>query len=325
MPGLAARVRAVLPDAVTPWADRAYAAGVTRATSGRDAARSWYRLRRPRTFNEKILHRMAFDRRPLLVTFADRVAARDYVADIVGPDLLTTVYTIEDDPQRIRWEALPREYACKVTHASNAAVFVTDAADPESRLPSDVRGLGWMRLVVRPEHASPDRIAAVMAHWLSMTYSQSEWAYTQVPRRVVVEEFLSPADGQPVTDLKFYVMNGRCRALQMLRWQAAGAQSAASLDFFSPTGERLPMSFLTPTSDLPFPVPELLPRMRAIAESLGAGIDMVRVDLYCVDGRIVFGEFTNYPNAGMNRFRPSSVDEEWGSYWTLDRWSPSRR
>ena len=36
-------------------------------------------LSSPNTFNEKVLHRMLFDRRPILTTFADKLAVRDYV------------------------------------------------------------------------------------------------------------------------------------------------------------------------------------------------------------------------------------------------------
>jgi hypothetical protein len=45
----------------------------------------------------------------------------------------------------------------------------------------------------------------------------------------------------------------------------------------------------------------------------------VRVDLYELDGRIVFGELTNSPAAANARFDPPAFDLEVGSWWTLPR------
>ena len=39
----------------------------------------------PQTFNEKILSKMVWDRRPILVTCADKVAAADHIARQSGP------------------------------------------------------------------------------------------------------------------------------------------------------------------------------------------------------------------------------------------------
>jgi teichuronopeptide biosynthesis TupA-like protein len=46
-------------------------------------------------------------------------------------------------------------------------------------------------------------------------------------------------------------------------------------------------------------------------------LDFLRVDMYNVNGRIVFGEFTNYPGAGLDRFFPPEFDELFGSTWRV--------
>jgi hypothetical protein len=55
--------------------------------------------------------------------------------------------------------------------------------------------------------------------------------------------------------------------------------------------------------------------MFEIARTLSAGTDFVRVDLYNLGGRIVFGELTNYPQSGLRKFDPRSFDLTLGSYW----------
>jgi hypothetical protein len=65
------------------------------------------------------------------------------------------------------------------------------------------------------------------------------------------------------------------------------------------------------------PLPEALAEFVSVAEELGRGVDFVRVDLYDLAGRVVFGELTNYPAAGVDDFRPATFDEELGTRWDI--------
>ncbi len=72
-------------------------------------------------------------------------------------------------------------------------------------------------------------------------------------------------------------------------------------------------------ADPPRPMPARLREMIAVAESLGDGTDFVRVDLYLLPDRIVFGELTSYPAGGDSPFEPPSFDVEFGRHWTVPR------
>jgi len=50
-------------------------------------ARLW-RTRRPQSFREEVRYEMLRDHRSAVVTFADKAAVRDYVADAVGASYL---------------------------------------------------------------------------------------------------------------------------------------------------------------------------------------------------------------------------------------------
>ena len=63
--------------------------------------------------------------------------------------------------------------------------------------------------------------------------------------------------------------------------------------------------------------PPRLEEMVAVAERLGDQIDFMRVDLYNIGDRVVFGEITNYPEGGCARFTPPEFDEQLGRRWTL--------
>ena len=55
--------------------------------------------------------------------------------------------------------------------------------------------------------------------------------------------------------------------------------------------------------------------MIELAEKLSAGFPFARVDLYNIQGEIIFGEITFYPWSGYARYTPDSFDYELGKYF----------
>ena len=54
--------------------------------------------------------------------------------------------------------------------------------------------------------------------------------------------------------------------------------------------------------------------MKVIAGKLSEGFPMVRVDLYEVDGKIWFGEYTFYHWSGFVPFEPEIWDYKFGTW-----------
>ncbi len=307
-----------LPPAAKWWLRRAGDAAHGRWPS---AVADW-RLSRtstaPETFNEKVRYRMAYDRRPLLTLMADKVAARGFVADRLGEEFLTRSYGAYRTSAEIPWATLPREYACKASHGSGAIVLVWDGADAAAHLPASARFVGWERFVVRPEQAPAERLAPLVDRWMSVGFEHApgslpEWAYRDVVPQVLVEELLLDVDGRLPFDHKFFVFDGVCRFVSVVEHRF----SEPTLTVYGIDGEPWPVQYAFARPAVPTPLTPRLPDLIAAAEELGRGMDFVRVDLYEVAGRIVFGELTNYPNAGSQPFTPSHFDRQFGSYWTL--------
>ena len=55
--------------------------------------------------------------------------------------------------------------------------------------------------------------------------------------------------------------------------------------------------------------------MISVATDLAARVDFVRVDIYETNNGIKFGELTNYPGGGIEKFVPESLDEALGTTW----------
>ena len=65
--------------------------------------------------------------------------------------------------------------------------------------------------------------------------------------------------------------------------------------------------------------PKNYDKMVEIAETLAKRFPHVRVDLYNLDGKIVFGELTFFTNSGVIPFDPDSFDFEMGEQFVLPK------
>lgn len=70
------------------------------------------------------------------------------------------------------------------------------------------------------------------------------------------------------------------------------------------------------------PKPDCIDEMFALAEQLSGGIPYVRVDLYCIDGLVYFGEMTFFPDSGLDANVLPESDAHWGDMLQLP---PKRR
>lgn len=280
--------------------------------------RAWrlWATRRPTTFTEKVRYKMLRDHRPLVATFADKSAVREYVASTIGPEYLPAAYAITATPGDLLALDLPDAYVVKPTHGSGVAVVVSGRASVDATLPTDPGS--WTYRHVRPEAADRAHLAWLADGWIRQLYGQGpnrEWAYGQIPRQVIVEELLTGPDGGIPDDFKFFVFHGRCHYVQV----DAGRFDRRTQDFFDPQWNHIPMSGGPAWAEPEPPRPERLEEMVRLAERLGADTDFVRVDLYHLGDRVVFGELTSYPAGGRSPFDPESYNAEFGSHWTVPR------
>ena len=59
--------------------------------------------------------------------------------------------------------------------------------------------------------------------------------------------------------------------------------------------------------------------MLELAEALADGFTFMRVDLFNIDGRIVFGELTFFPGNALIEFTPREYDGVFGDQLALPR------
>ncbi len=270
----------------------------------------------PIGFHQKLLFRLAHDRRPLLTTLADRVAVREVVTGRVGADRLPTLYGVWGSADEIPWSDLPREVAVKATHGSGGAVLVGDRFARGVELPSRPRSVLWTRYRLHPHDLDVRRATALFRWWLSLGFEHGpgrypEWCYRDVPHRVLAEELLGAAEA-PAREYKLFATDGVVRAIEVLDPTGVGAS-----DLRDRAWEPMLPAPDQGRHDAGRGVPATAAEMVAVAEELAAGTDMLRVDLYDVDGRVLVGELTTTPSGGRRIFRPDPLDLAMGEHWTI--------
>jgi TupA-like ATPgrasp len=254
-------------------------------------------LSAPSTFNEKIFHRMLFDRRPILMTFADKIAVRQYVGQKLKTiQHLSTIYRIFDKSDDLYGFEFPPRFVLKANHGS-----------------------GWNYIHAHPTHVNVVRLARLARQWLkgNFAFAEGEWAYKDVQPKLICEEYLGTDQSCPV-DYKFFCFAGKAQFIQV----DFDRHDDHKRNIYDSSWNLLDIQYHGQYHSYPQEVgtvarPGNLSEMKSVAELLSDGMDFVRVDLYDLGDRIVFGELTNYPAAGCGRFCPAKWDSTFGSYWHL--------
>lgn len=289
----------------------------------RRVARCWRKTLHPGaqiTLNEKIRLKMQHDRRPILTTFADKFAVRDYVQQRVGSKYLARLHFSTTDPEKIDVCALPRNFVLKANHASGGVVVVWDGADRSCTLPSPDHT--FQSCCIHPDKLEPERLISSAKDWLTHTYQGPlglEWCYQDIPRRILVEELLLTPQGTLPKDYKLFCFSGRPRWIQ-LDEDRFGDHTR---NFYWPDWQPIPVKVgRYPLGPGNSPKPKCLDEMLSVARKLSRKIDFVRVDLYCTQRGVCFGELTNYPAAGSLVISPPQFEIELGKWWDTDaqRW-----
>src|SRR5262245_53120989 len=108
----------------------------------------WPNLFRPKTFNEKIIYKRLFDRRDVIIMFADKLRVREYVRDRLGSDKqLIPLISVHTDPASIDLAKLPPQFVLKASH-----------------------GCGWVRLYFRETPKLISEIHQLASSWLRVNY-----------------------------------------------------------------------------------------------------------------------------------------------------------
>lgn len=257
-------------------------------------------LKNPKRFTEKLQWYKLNYRDPLMAQCSDKYEVRKYVEECGLGDILNDLYGVYDSPDEIDFKKLPESFVLKDTLGAggNAVILVQD----KSQMDEDaVRKQMW-DWVNEPVHSKhPGR----------------EWVYEGRKHRIVAEKMLMSKEKHDLPDYKFFCFEGKPFCLYFMQNYTMN-HSNGEMGFFDCEFRLLPAHrqdfkqiTLTP------PKPQNFEEMVRISKTISAGFPHVRVDLFNINGRIIFGEMTFFNASGYTTFEPDEFDYILGEKFIL--------
>jgi len=251
-------------------------------------------LENPEGFNEKIQWIKVFYQPEILTQLVDKYAVRSYVINKIGDSYLNELLMVADSAKAIDFDKLPNQFVVKGTHGCNFNLIVNDK-----------------------NSLNKYKAKLLFKKWLSKNqYYRGglEWAYKNVKPRLIVEKFMKDPDQDVLIDYKFYCFDGEPTLVQIDIDRGA----KHTRYFYDMNWIKQPFvkgNFEYSAQELQKPMN--FSKMVELAQILADDFPFVRVDLYNLSGKIVFGEMTFYPGDGRHAFKPIKFENEIGKLLKL--------
>lgn len=253
----------------------------------------WPDLRHPSRFTEWVQCYKVSYRNKTMLKCTDKYAVRDYVRSRIGERYLTRMYQVCNKPEEIDFSLLPDKFIIKTTDGGNGDNIIIVTDKNKLNISDCIHKLNT---------------------WEDKRYDiiSREWAYSGMKHsQIIIEELLedpTSSDGS-IADYKFLCFNGQFRYLWIDKDRFTNHRRGfwnQELTFLKGTSSDYPTFEAAP--ELPDNIREMIP----IAEKLADGFPFARVDLYNVNGKILFGEITFYPWSGYVQYSPDAFDFKLG-------------
>jgi glycosyltransferase len=246
----------------------------------------------PQTYSEKLQWLKIYDRNPLYTQLVDKYEVRKFIEERIGSEHLIPCLGVWDHFDEIDFNKLPNQFVLKCTHDSGGLIICKDKSTLDLK-----------------------QARKKIEHCLKRNYflNHREWPYKDVKPRIIAEEYTVDESGYELKDYKIFCFNGEPKAMFI----ATDRGTDTKFDFFDTEFHHLPFTNGHPNADKEIKKPENFDEMLRIAGILSKGMPEVRVDLYNVNGKILFGEMTFFHWSGLMPFEPEEWDYKFGSWIEL--------
>lgn len=254
-------------------------------------------LKNPATYNEKLQWMKLYLRNPEYTTLVDKEAVKQIVAERVGWGYIIPTLGVWKRFEEIDFDKLPDQFVLKCNHDSGGLVICKDKSTLDL-----------------------ERANQKICHCMKRNYYSysREWPYQNVPRKILAEQYISNSDGSVPEDYKFFCFNGEPDCVMV----CVGRESGHTKFFFYDMNwnRRLYQKpGIEPDENITIEKPENFEAMIEVARKLAKGYPEVRVDLYNVDGKIYFGEYTFFNQSGFDSDISLETDLYWGKQFRLEQ------
>ena len=245
-------------------------------------------LKSPKTFNEKLQWLKLYNRRDIYTVMVDKYAVKGFVEKAfeccAEKPLIIPTLGLYNTFEEIDFAVLPPQYVLKCTHDSGSVIICKDKEGF-----SKERARRKLNKMLRRKHWRIGR----------------EWAYKNVKPRIIAEKYISQLDiaGGDLLDYKIFTFDGKAKFIQVDLDRFTGHKR----NLYDTEWNLLDFKLIYENGS-PVPKPAMLEKMLKWAEMLAVDMPFLRVDFYCVDNDVYFGEMTLYPENASGHFMPDKYD-----------------
>lgn len=253
-------------------------------------------LKNPQRFSEKLQWLKLYYRKPEFTTMVDKVLAKRYVADRIGEEYIVPTYGIWEHFDDIDFDLLPQKFVLKTNHVGGGSGIIICKDKDKLNKESAKRILDPL-------------LKRNLYHYLR------EWPYKNVQPRIMAEKLLEDNGIHGLMDYKVFCCNGEPRMVKVnydvatdyhVCWYDLDWKKIKGTTIYDPTDENVEVE-----------KPKELEKLLDLARKLSKDIPFLRVDFYCTEEKLQFGELTFFPGSGFEKFKPESFDVEIGSWISL--------
>ena len=250
-------------------------------------------LDNPVGFNEKQNWLKLHDIHPEYTKLVDKYEVRSVIKELLGDGYMFPVLGVWERYDDIDFASLPNQFVLKCTHDSQSVKIVEDKNKIDHK---EFRKFYNGRLKINPFNMG------------------REYPYKNVRPRIIAEKLMVAEGG--INDYKFFCFDGKPVIMFIATERASGD---TKFDFFDMDFNHLDIVNIHPQSDKgEIEKPVCFEEMKQIAAKCSQGMKFVRIDLYEIDGKIYFGEYTFFHGGAFWPMKPEHWEKDLGDLIKID-------
>lgn len=251
-------------------------------------------FRNPKGFNEKQQWLKVNDRRSEYTQLVDKLAVRQHIDTVLGEGHLFPLLGVWDTFDDIDFDKLPNQFVLKCNHDSGSTKVVKD------------KNALTVEDIAKFKKSFDGRIKE------NFFYAGREYPYNNIKPCILAEQLMVDENNpeKSIEDYKFFCFNG----VPKVMFVATDRSTDCRFDFFDMDFNHLDIVNIHPQADKPIKKPALFEEMKAIAAKLSQDMPFVRIDLYELNGKIYFGEYTFFHGGGFRLCEPPEWERRLGDW-----------
>lgn len=233
-------------------------------------------LFQPRDYSEYICRDILLNRNNSIAFLADKYKVREYVQGKGLGSILTQIYGVWDNANKIDFGPLPDKFALKCNHGCGMNIVCHD----KSKL-------------------DKSNTIETLNKWLKTPHSVFfESHYKKIKPLIICEEFITDNSGVFPIDFKFHCAHGKPIFIQVCFDRNESSVGKRIIFDVNWNDLHYIINDDDHFSNIKVSRPKHFEEMLQFASLLSSGLDYARIDLYDTNERVIFGEITLTPMGG---------------------------